>query len=218
MYKYRNHILSPQPHPTPDPAADSADSEISFDGILPALSDEEAPELTDIIPTLHLNNPSTPTVQPLPPQPVTQYDGPSTSQPGDDAGTLPVPSAPLPPSQQLADGTALSAQAPLPPSQQLADGTARSTRRRRKTTLSSECDSMKNSYVKALHLANNDHPFADALKNCGMSRTAFYRYKYIAELQIVDREHFSNLFNLAISSTPQMTKQTFAQACIKYFI
>jgi hypothetical protein len=29
----------------------------------------------------------------------------------------------------------------------------------------------------------------------------------------VDREHFSNLFDLAVSSIPAMSKQTFAQAC-----
>ncbi len=58
---------------------------------------------------------------------------------------------------------------------------------------------MRDSYIKALHLANNNHPVADAVKNSGMSKTAFYRYKHIAELQIVDREHFSNLFDLAVS-------------------
>jgi hypothetical protein len=90
--------------PTPDPATESADSEISFDSILPADPDEEAPELSDINPTLQLENPSTPAVQPLPPQPATQSSdaGPSATQPCDDAGTLPVTSAPLPPSQHIA--------------------------------------------------------------------------------------------------------------------
>ena len=111
--------------------------------------------------------------------------------------------SPLPSTQQLADRAAPSAQNPGLP--------LRNGRRRRKTTLSSDCDSVKDSYVKALHLVNNDHNVADAIKKTRLSRTAFYRYKYIAELEIVDREYFSNL----LASRPEMTKSSFefAQVC-----
>ena len=63
--------------------------------------------------------------------------------------------------------------------------------------------------MKALHLVNNDHNVADWIKKTGLSRTAFYRYKYIAELEIVDRDYFSNL----LASRPEMTKSSFAQVC-----
>ena len=112
-----------------------------------------------------------------------------------------ITTAPLPSTQQLADRAAPSAQNPGSP--------LRNGRRRRKTTLSSDCDSVKDSYVKALHLVNNDHNVADAIKKTGLSRTAFYRYKYIAELEIVDRDYFSNL----LASRPEMTKSSFAQVC-----
>ena len=221
------------------------DSEISFDAILPADPDEEVPDWTDIMPTLQLENPSTPAIRPLPPQPAglpsthpsedagpsaiqpsedagpsailpsedagpsaiqpSEDAGPSTTQPSEDGRTPPNPpsitTAPLPSTQQLADRAAPSAQNPGSP--------LRNGRRRRKTTLSSDCDSVKDSYVKALHLVNNDHNVADAIKKTGLSRTAFYRYKYIAELEIVDRDYFSNL----LASRPEMTKSSFAQVC-----
>ena len=197
--------------------------EISFDAILPADPDEEVPDWTDIMPTLQLENPSTPAIRPLPPQPAglpsthpsedagpsaiqpSEDAGPSTTQPSEDGRTPPNPpsitTAPLPSTQQLADRAAPSAQNPGSP--------LRNGRRRRKTTLSSDCDSVKDSYVKALHLVNNDHNVADAIKKTGLSRTAFYRYKYIAELEIVDRDYFSNL----LASRPEMTKSSFAQVC-----
>ena len=71
--------------------------------------------------------------------------------------------SPLPSTQQLADRAAPSAQNPGSP--------LRNGRRRRKTTLSSDCDSVKDSYVKALHLVNNDHNVADAIKKIGLSRS-----------------------------------------------
>ena len=128
--------------------------------------------------------------------------GPSDTQPSEDGRTPPNPpsiitTASLPSTQQLA------AQNPGSP---LRNGRRR---RRRKTTLSSDCDSVKESYVKALHLVNNDHNVADAIKKTGLSRTAFYRYNYIAELEIVDRDYFSN----RLASRPEMTKSSFAQVC-----
>ena len=134
--------------------------------------------------------------------------GPSTTQPSEDGRTPPNPpsiitTASLPSTQQLADRAAPSAQNPGSP---LRNGRRR---RRRKTTLSSDCDSVKESYVKALHLVNNDHNVADAIKKTGLSRTAFYRYNYIAELEIVDRDYFSN----RLASRPEMTKSSFAQVC-----
>ena len=93
--------------------------------------------------------------------------GPSTTQPSEDGRTPPNPpsiitTASLPSTQQLADRAAPSAQDPGSP--------LRNARRRRKTTLSSDCDSVKDSYVKALHLVNNDHNVADWIK---MTKSSF---------------------------------------------
>ena len=154
---------------------------------------------TDIIPTMQLHVPppcsTLPAAEPVPAIP---------------PPTLTTPPSPLsmPASSQARPLTPPLDPAPTGSSFPTEDYTPLRPRKRQRTNLSSECNSFHDVYLNILHLINNGISLVDAMKQCGLSRTTFYRNKCIAEVQIVDRTLFTSLLHKAVANTKD-TKEFF---------
>ena len=136
--------------------------------------------------------PEPPTTQPPTTQPPTTQ--PPTTQPPTTQPTPPSPPSPTTqPTTEREPSPTPRLSAILPPPA-LSESSAGPIRRRRHTTKKNDLESeIHEEYGRVLLAVNNGSSIKKSLPNLSIGRTSWYNWRYVAEMKLVDVDHYLHL-------------------------